>query len=54
MTRRETNNFLQVFPPDLQAWLIEAAKRDGVKPETIVKERIRELAEHEKAARACA
>lgn len=51
MTRRASNNFLQVFPPDVQAWLTETARREKVKPETIVCERIRELAEHEKAAR---
>lgn len=53
MTRRTSNNILQIFAPDVRKWIEDQARAEQVKPETIIKERIRELAEHEKAARAC-
>jgi hypothetical protein len=39
------------FAPDVMRWLRERAEQDGVKPQTIVRERMRELAEYERAAR---
>jgi len=51
MTRREANNFLQVFPPDVRAFIEELARRTETTPVVIVRERMRELAEAEKAAR---
>lgn len=53
MTRRETNNLLQIFPPDVRAFIEELARKTDTTPVVIVRERMRELAEHEKAARAC-
>jgi len=52
MTRRTSNNFLQVFPPDVRAFIEELAKQTDTTPIVIVRERMRELAEAEKAARA--
>ena len=51
MTRRASNNLLQIFPPDVRAFIEELAKRTDTTPVVIVRERMRELAEAEKAAR---
>lgn len=50
MTRRETNNFLQVFPPDTREWLKRLAQEQKTTPEVIVREIVRDVAED--AARA--
>lgn len=51
MTRRASNNLLQIFPPDVRAFIEELARKTDTTPVVIVRERMRELAEHEKAAR---
>lgn len=51
---RRDDAILEWFPPDIQRWLAETAKRERVDPAVIVRERVRELAEVEKAARECA
>jgi hypothetical protein len=47
-----TQGTLQFFPPDVRAFIEELAKRTATTPVVIVRERMRELAEAEKAARA--
>lgn len=51
VTRRASNNLLQIFPPDVPAFIEELAKKTDTTPVVIVRERMRELAEAEKAAR---
>lgn len=51
MTRRTTNNLMQIFPPDVRRFIEELAKQTDTTPIVIVRERMRELAEAEKAAR---
>jgi hypothetical protein len=46
-----TQGTLQFFPPDVRAFIKELAKRTETAP-VVVRERMRELAEAEKAARA--
>jgi hypothetical protein len=47
-------DILQFFPPDVRAFIEELAKQTETTPVVIVRERMRELAEAEKAARAVA
>jgi hypothetical protein len=55
MTRRETNDaILQFFPPEVRAFIEELAKKTNTTPVVVVRERMRELAEYEKAARSIA
>lgn len=51
---RRDDEILSWFPPDLQRWLAETAKRERVDPAVIVREMVREMAEAEKAARGVA
>jgi hypothetical protein len=46
-----TQDILEYFPPDVSAFIKELAKRTDTTPVVIVRERMRELAEYEKAAR---
>lgn len=45
------NPVLAIFPADIRRWIEARAREAGVQPETIIRERMRELAEHERAAR---
>jgi hypothetical protein len=49
-----TQDILQYFPPDVRAFIKELAKQTDTTPVVIVRERMRELAEAEKAARSVA
>jgi hypothetical protein len=49
-----SKDILEYFPPDVAAIIKELAKQTDTTPLVIVRERMRELAEVEKAARAIA